>query len=227
VSGMVVAAAPGTYEHGTQAKYALERCHCVECRAANNAARRTANRQRAYGRGGNVDAAAARAHVLALKADGMGYRRIAVAAGLSGKTVYILTAGRSERGTRPPVQIRRSTSEAILSVRFSPSPGQCITGEPVLRAWEQIADLMEMGHSKAWIASRVISTSARSLQLHRDRMEFRSIVKIARLHAVTRTAPRSTNCREAAVITRSHNAAGRIRSGVASRRAALSRGAAL
>lgn len=218
---MKVDAAPGTYPHGTYAKYVLERCRCDECRVAVAAYRRQAAKLKAYGRGGNVDAGPARAHVLALMSTGMGYRRIGLAAGLNPNTIHYLLRGRSERGTPPPSSIRIATAKAILAVQPTITPGQTITGERVLQAWSMIADLLELGYSKAWIATQILGRPVAALQLSMNHMEARTIVKIARLHRLTPTGRKCSSRHEQAAATRAVHQGAKLRGPIAVRMAAL------
>lgn len=102
--------------HG-RAKYVMEHCPCDVCREANNAYQRNRKRQRGYGRAAYVDAEPARAHLRALGAAGIGWRRAAELAGLSSSVVSKLLYGRT--GCAPSKRIRAATAEKILAVEVS------------------------------------------------------------------------------------------------------------
>lgn len=63
-----------------------------------------------------VDAEPARRHVLALRAAGMGRRRLAELSGVSDSVISVLVNGRPERGTGPSKRITASNAAAILAV---------------------------------------------------------------------------------------------------------------
>lgn len=104
------------HPHGTPARY-KRGCRCDDCRDASNASRRHWTRMKAYGRWQPcyVDAGPARQHVLTLRDAGIGYRRVAVLAGVSVQTLKRLLHG--HRGNPPSRKIRREAAEAILGVR--------------------------------------------------------------------------------------------------------------
>jgi len=98
--------------HGTRAAYVKDRCRCTDCTAANTAASRTANRQRAHGRGQPlVDAGPVHDHLVALRAAGIGVERIATLADMSVSHVRELAAPR-----RAHRRIRPTTAARILNV---------------------------------------------------------------------------------------------------------------
>jgi DNA-binding CsgD family transcriptional regulator len=207
MSGLEVRVPDGTYEHGTYAKYTLERCRCTDCRAAVAAYRRQHVKNKLFGKAGNVDAEPVRAHVRKLKAAGLGYKKIAELAGLNPKTVNTLFRGRPERGTPPPSQIRKTTADKLMAVRPKiMSPKQCV---PALPFWFMVADMMELGYSKKWIAEQLGHKNA--LQIGTDNIHAKTAQAIAGLHAVTRTGRKATNHAEAAAISRSVNYGERLR----------------
>lgn len=102
--------------HGTRAAYVKDRCRCTACTAANTAASRAANRERAYGRRPPLtDAGPVHDHLVTLRAAGVGVERIAGLAGMS--VSYIRTLAVSDRGHSPATRrIRPSTAARILSI---------------------------------------------------------------------------------------------------------------
>jgi len=209
-----VGAKRGTYPHGDRRKYILEGCHCDRCRAANNAYESGRRKLKAYGKAGNVAATAAREHVAKLMSHGMGYKRIAEKAGVNPKTVYVLVAGRSERGTPPPEQIRKTTSDKLLAVRFDAErPRQLVDALPV---WEMVADMMCRGWSQAWIAERLGYRGA--LQWDETQVEAQTARKMLRLFRSTPGQRVACNRFEQAGITRSINRGEVLKARCANRR---------
>ena len=106
------------HQHGTYVMYKLDHCRCLPCTAACSQYNAERERARAYGTWEPfVDARPATEHLRALSAAGMGYKRVAAAAGLDASHVYPLLWGRPDRngGTRR-TRARRATVEAILAV---------------------------------------------------------------------------------------------------------------
>lgn len=109
------------HQHGTHACYVLDACRCLRCAVANSQYEHDRLRQRAYGIDAYVDAAPAREHVQQLRAAGMGYRRIALVAGVTSNSVSTLLYGRpGSAGLTPRQQIRPALAAALLAV---PVPG--------------------------------------------------------------------------------------------------------
>lgn len=109
--------------HGTRLRY-MSGCRCVPCRAANSRYETLRLRRRAMGDwNGYVPAAEARAHVLALSDRGMGYKRVATAAGVSAAVLSKIRSG--ER-----LQVRARTARRILAVTFTPSRATLVPHGP-------------------------------------------------------------------------------------------------
>jgi hypothetical protein len=100
----------GRHPHGTPACYSIDGCRCDPCTDSKVVYDTNRRKQIAYGRWESafVAADAARAHALKLRAQGVGYRRIAARAGLRMCTV--------QRILRGAARISRSTEKAILSL---------------------------------------------------------------------------------------------------------------
>ncbi|MCZ2849817.1 helix-turn-helix domain containing protein [Modestobacter sp. VKM Ac-2978] len=107
------------HSHGTRAAYVKDRCRCTACTAANTAASRAANRERAYGRRPPLtDAGPVHDHLVALRAAGIGVERIAELTGVS--VSHIRTLAASDRGHSPVTRrIHLSTAARILIVSIS------------------------------------------------------------------------------------------------------------
>lgn len=105
------------HEHGSYARFTLDHCHCDPCRAAKTEYEAQRRRRKAYGEVFYVDARPATAHVRALMAAGMGWKRVAAAAGLDASVVYPLLYGRPDRnGGVVRTKARRETVQALLGV---------------------------------------------------------------------------------------------------------------
>lgn len=116
------------HEHGTYACYNHCGCHCWPCRLAMLEQIAGAERRRAYGRGRLVDATAARQHLIALRAAGMGRPRISELSGIEHSVLTRILIGKHRNGRREfSTRITRGTEAAILLVSPDPADG----GAPV------------------------------------------------------------------------------------------------
>jgi AraC-like DNA-binding protein len=105
------------HQHGTRAAFVLDRCTCRPCRDANTAVEAHRRKEQAYGRWQPyIEAEPARQHVRLLQARGMGWKRVAHAAGLSPSVLWKLLYGDPSRNLAPSKRIRPSTAAAILNV---------------------------------------------------------------------------------------------------------------
>lgn len=105
------------HEHGTRACYVLDKCRCVPCKDANRATERHRQRQQLYGRWQPyVDAEPVRQHILALRTQGLGHKRIATLAGVPHGSLSKLVYGAPERGMAPSKRVRAATADRILAV---------------------------------------------------------------------------------------------------------------
>ena len=106
-------------EHGTRAKYVVEKCRCTKCRAANNASQRQYQRRKAKQAFGQhefyVDAEPVRQHVRALMDGGVGWHRIARLSGVPSGSVSRLLYGDSQ-GRPPSRGLRPETARKLLAV---------------------------------------------------------------------------------------------------------------
>lgn len=105
-------------QHGTRAKYVVDKCRCTPCKDANRKAENHRYRQQAYGRWEPyIDAAPARAHVRMLMDYGIGWKRIAEMAGVGRGTVEKLLYGARHRGMEPSKGLRPETARRLLAVQ--------------------------------------------------------------------------------------------------------------
>lgn len=110
------------HDHGDNAMYVKHSCRCSACREASMALQRATRRAKALGRGYLTDAEPARQHVRDLMDGGMGWKRIALAAGVSMKSLSALLYGRGSDDPRPPrKQISRMLEAKILAVELVPT----------------------------------------------------------------------------------------------------------
>ena len=147
-------------EHGTRAKYTIDRCRCDECREASrlyNLQRRNDLQPRL------VSAEQARQHVLELMAAGVGCRQVARLAGLSTSAVKSIIWGKP--GRPPTRRIKPSTAEALLSVTASLDDLADGTRIPAGPTHAGIAKLTEAGVPRARIAERL---GVRTFQVSAD-----------------------------------------------------------
>lgn len=101
-------------EHGTRAKYVVERCRCDDCRRACRDYERWRSKQHAMGRQPYVDAMKAREHIAWLRDNGLGLKRIAALSGVSHGALWKLVYGKPGRG--PSKRIRVATGRRITAV---------------------------------------------------------------------------------------------------------------
>jgi DNA-binding XRE family transcriptional regulator len=125
--------------HGTRSCYVMG-CRCDDCRKAQRDYSRTYYREYLRHVDGvpHVDKAAASEHVAKLRAQGMGVREIAAAAGVTRQTVAHIDD--RARGIRP------DTARRILAVRFDPFR------VPATGATRRVQALAALGWTRAQIA---------------------------------------------------------------------------
>ena len=144
--------------HGTRAAYVRDGCRCAQCRAANTAASNARHRERTFGRWHPlIDATAAREHIQALRAAGIGLDQIAKLAGVSASHVRRLLYHR--RDDQQPIQrVRPETAERLLRVDVSAAnraPRNRIDATGTRR---RLQALVAIG----WTPSRLAAEMARS-----------------------------------------------------------------
>lgn len=140
------------HAHGTHAAYVVDRCRCRRCRDAAATYERNRTRQRAYGRQAYVPAGRARAHVLHLGRQGMGWKRVAAAAGVATTVVWKLVYGDRARGLAPSKRIRPTTEAKILAVTLDLADGALVDGTGTRR---RLQALVAVGWSQTRLGERL------------------------------------------------------------------------
>lgn len=167
------------HQHGTYAAYGLDQCRCIPCSQA--AVRYEANRrkQTAYGRWQPyVNAQPARTHVQQLRALGIGWKRIADAAGVSHGGMAKLLYGLE--GRQPSRKVRAETAGKILAVTAETAGHADAALVPARPTWRRIEGLVALGYPKAWIAEQI--GQSRALQIDRSFVLARTERAVTELH---------------------------------------------
>lgn len=155
-------------EHGTRAKYVVEKCRCDECRAANSAYYHEVKRRRAPAQ---VSSIRVRGHLRELSQAGVGYKQVAKASGVAASTVAKIIAGR-----RP--FIRPETEQALMAV--TPRAAADSGAVDATTTWQIIDRLLAKGWTKAGI-SAAIGGNGRALQLGKTRVKASTARAVAEL----------------------------------------------
>lgn len=105
--------------HGTAIAYKRDRCRCTPCtRAARDSERRRRLDVFTGAPSRRVPAGPVREHVIALQAQGLGYKRVAELAGVAGSTIFKIRYHDPGRADGLPQQhVARSTAERVFAVR--------------------------------------------------------------------------------------------------------------
>jgi hypothetical protein len=149
----VTAVAPRTERPHGRVKYVVEKCRCETCTIASREYNQWLRRQHAYGRPPTVDAAPARAHVRALGAAGIGWRRVAKVAGVHSSIVSKLLYGTPTRNMAPTKRLRPDMASKILAVSVDAiSDGALVPSAGTRR---RIQALVAIGWSMAKLADRL------------------------------------------------------------------------
>lgn len=168
--------------HGTRAKYVVERCRCEPCRSAHREYNRQWDRRQrraSYGledaNPAYVDASEAIAHIRWLRSQGVGKRTIANAAGIGLTSVEEFTKGIRTKA-------RRETIDRILAVGTHRAPGGArVDAAP---AWRLVDDLLHLGFTKTTIAAALGSKAKTpALQLKRHRITKANLEKVRTMWA--------------------------------------------
>lgn len=142
--------------HGTRIKY-LGGCRCLPCRCAFSNYETARARARKNGDwNGNVSTDAAREHILALSADGIGYKTVAKLSGVSKTIIFQIRSG-SKR------LIWARTERKILAVTGAGDHAGAALVDAE-ETWRLIDELIEEGFTKARI-SRELGHKTRALQI--------------------------------------------------------------
>lgn len=156
-------------EHGTHAKYAIERCRCDPCREAQRAYNRNRVRQLSRPDGvwcPYVDAGPVREHIIWLRSCGVGIKTVAKLTGVSHGTLSKLMYGDPARAMAPSKRIRPATAEKVMAVMpHDAAGGQKVPAGPT---WCLLEDLIGRGWSRAELARR-LGNQGPGLQIRRTR----------------------------------------------------------
>lgn len=175
-----------TREHGTRARYVHgpdeddrpkrstgKGCRCDACTVANNDYRRHNDRQRLYGRSPWVSderATAVRAHLTALREQGIGLRVIEKRAGVSRSALAEVVQGR---------RMRPETADRLLALSlYTPLPDGAHVDATL--TWERVNALLRAGYTKVWIAEQI--GQQRALQLRKSQVTVRHARLIREIH---------------------------------------------
>lgn len=142
--------------------YNNHKCCCTDCREHIRVYQANKNRKIAYGTwdSGYVDTAPTRAHILYLRTQGIGWKRLAVLSGVPAASVENVLYGSRAKGKPyhhvPAKRMLRRNAERILAV----SPDANRRMYPVLGASRRVRGLMVMGYSLAAQARRIGASNA-------------------------------------------------------------------
>lgn len=165
-------------EHGTRAKYVVDKCRCDDCRRACSEyeRERTARIAPAY-----VSAQPAREHVEHLMSLGMGFKRVAEVAGVSQSAVAALLYGKKvgSKHRQPTRRIRPETAAALLAVDFDPNDGALVDATEM---WRQVDEMVAAGIPRTRIAERV-GTHTGNLYDRGGRVTAARARSVAEMHA--------------------------------------------
>lgn len=114
----------------------------------------------AYGRWESVytDAAPARAHVLQLRAAGMGSRRISELSSVNRSQIETLLNGRPERGTGPSRKVHRDLAAKLLAVPVPEAPHRGVAARariPAVGTTRRLQALVAFGWSQSYLCARL------------------------------------------------------------------------
>ena len=171
-------------QHGTRARYCVDKCRCEPCTEANRLYARQRDRHLrrvAYGiepeRPAYIDATEARKHLLWLSKVGVGKRQVAERTGISLSAIYKLRRG-------VVTKCRPETANKILGIgRSAAADGAYVDATKI---WKLIDELVRAGYTKTWIAAQIGSNAKTpALQLGRRRVSAIKARQIAELHERT------------------------------------------
>ena len=173
-----------TREHGTRAKYVVEKCRCQPCTIANRLYARERDRKErrvAYGIEAPsvifIDATETREHIQWLRKVGIGRRQIHATSRVALSTIQKIASGQLLR-------IRPTTADRILAVGLhKASGGTLVDAKPT---WRLINDLLKHGWTKTQIARHINDDpDARALQISKTKIRRSTADKVQQLHDQT------------------------------------------
>lgn len=127
------------HQHGERNAYVIDRCRCRPCRDAASQYERWRARQSAYGRDLLVNATPVREHILALGAQGMGWKRVAAAAGLEPSVLWKIVYGDQKRFGRPSSRVTPATRDKVMAVTLDLADGATIDGTGTRRRLQALS----------------------------------------------------------------------------------------
>ncbi len=206
VHGDTVELAMRVRPHG-RAKYVVEKCRCDVCRADANAYNRNRVRQRAYGRPAYVDAEPARQHIARLQEFGIGWKRVAMLAGMDHSTLWKLLYGDRQRFGRPSKRIRPETERKILAVEAKPENLAGGTPIPAFGAQRRLQALVAIGWSQSKLAERLgISPANFTFTMRNGMLRASTVRAIRRLYEeLWNTLPPDQSHRDKISVSRARN----------------------
>lgn len=143
-------------EHGTNAKYAIDKCRCDRCRQAARDISNHRSRQIAYGTWQPyVDAEPVRSHVQTLMDYGIGWLRIADQAGVPRSTLEKLIYGDPRRGQAPSKRVRPATAAKLLAIQAAPERLGATAGVDPTGTRRRIQALVAIGWPLSQIGARL------------------------------------------------------------------------
>jgi hypothetical protein len=159
--------------HGTRLRH-ISGCRCLACRAAHSRDVSRYRRLSLTGKGNPlVSAEPMRAHLLALRRVGVGYKRAATMAKVGHTTVFRVLSG-------DKTQVRKRTSEAILALPLSPAllaPSTLIDAGPT---WRLVRRMLADGYPALRIA-RFLGQQGSGLQIGKRKVEVKTAEKVRAL----------------------------------------------
>lgn len=156
--------------HGDRLRY-IAGCRCDACRKANSAREREYAQRRKAGEGNPiVPADAARGHILALAAAGVGMASVVEATGIS-RAILCKVKDGSRRG------LRRANEQKILAVPFDYlADGALVDARPI---WQLIRKTMrDGGFTQRRIGREVHGPHVRSLQISKKQITVRNANRV-------------------------------------------------
>lgn len=139
------------HTHGDYVMYAIHKCRCDMCREEAISRARDRRKNQLYGRYHLTDAEPARQHIRGLMAQGMGWKRVARAAGLSPSSVYPILWAQDTKSRKRPLrkQINKEMEAKILAVTIDLADHMVIDNLGSLR---RLRALVAMGWSQNRLA---------------------------------------------------------------------------
>lgn len=130
-----------SHAHGYNVMYVHHKCRCDVCRTARSDMERERRRAKLYGRSYLTDAEPARQHLRNLMAEGMGWKRIAKAAGLSPSSVFPILWAQDTKSMKRPMrkQISKAMEAKLLAVTVDMAEGSIVNNLGSVRRLQALA----------------------------------------------------------------------------------------